>query len=84
MMRALLLALAFTFALAAPAAAADEVKVRIGADGKRTYVVPTMIVHGKPHRPEAVFFTPRAKVSYEWPELRREPSPAAVDPDAAR
>lgn len=82
-MRARFLALGLSFVLAAPALAADEVKVRIGADGKKTYVVPTMIVRGKPHRPEAVFFTPRAKVSYEWPELRRE-SPAPVDPDAAR
>jgi len=82
-MRAAFLAVGLSFALAAPAAAADEVKVHIGADGKKTYVVPTMIVRGKPHRPEAVFFMPRAKVSYEWPDLRREP-PAATDPDAAR
>jgi hypothetical protein len=81
-MRAWFLALAFTSVLAAPAIAADEVKVRVGADGKRTYVVAPVLVRGKPHRPEALLFMTRAKFTYEWPELRREPPPPA-DPDGA-
>jgi hypothetical protein len=79
-MRALLVVLGLTVAV--PAFAADEVKVRTGADGKKVYVAPPLIVHGKPHRPEAMFFMPRAKFTYEWPELRREPAPTA-DPDTS-
>lgn len=81
-MRALLLGLGLTVTVAAPAFAADEVKVRTGADGKKVYVAPPLIVHGKAHRPEALFFMPRAKFTYEWPELRREPA-ATPDPDPA-
>lgn len=81
-MRALLLVLGLTVTVAAPAFAADEVKVRTGADGKKVYVAPPVIVHGKPHRPEAMFFMPRAKFTYEWPELRREPA-ATPDPDTS-
>jgi hypothetical protein len=79
-MRALLAVLGLTVMLAAPARAADEVKVRVGADGKKIYVVPPVIVHGKAQRPEVQFLMPRAKVTYEWPELVREPPPAR-DPD---
>jgi len=81
-MRALLVVLGLTVMVAAPAFAGDDVKVRTGTDGKKVYVAPPLIVHGKPHRPEAMFFMPRAKFTYEWPELRREPA-ATSDPDTS-
>jgi hypothetical protein len=79
-MRALFAALGLTVMLAAPAFAGDEVKVRTGADGRKVYVAPPVIVRGKTQRPEVQFFMPRAKISYEWPELRRDPPPTP-DPD---
>ena len=81
-MRALFAVCGLMVTLAAPAFAADAVKVRTGADGKKIYVAPPMIVHGKAHGPEVQFLMPRAKFTYEWPELVREPPPAR-DPDAA-
>jgi hypothetical protein len=68
-MRARWVLLGLTLTVATPALAADA--------------VPPLIVHGKPHHPEAVFVMPRAKFTYEWPELRREPV-ATPDPDPAQ
>jgi hypothetical protein len=81
-MRALFLVLGLMVMVAAPASAADGVKIRTGADGKKIYVAPPLVVHGKAHQPEAVFVMPRAKFTYEWPELRREPA-ATPDPGSA-
>ena len=75
--------LGLTLTVATPALAADGVKIRTGADGRKIYVAPPLIVQGKPHHPEAVFVMPRAKFTYEWPELRREPV-ATPDPDPAQ
>jgi hypothetical protein len=79
---AMSLALAPAVGLAADAAPASTVKIQRGADGRRIYVVPPIVVRGKQQHPEAIFVYPRASVSYEWPELTRDLL-RNVDHDAA-
>jgi hypothetical protein len=84
----LLVTLPLLLAAAVPALAdepanADRVQISRRSDGKPVYVVPPVIVRGKVQRPEAVFVLPRPKISYEWPELKRDLLPSIVS-DARR
>ena len=89
-MRTTLLTIGFLLALGAKGAAAKEERVADGktqvhrrADGRLVYVAPPVIVEGKVQRPEALFVLPRPKISYEWPELKRDLLPQ-VARDAER